>query len=109
MCLATKSSIIAWRISAMVSSTVSSRMSSSRCSKIDLALIVHHIVELEQVLADVEVARLDLLLRFLERLVDPGVNDRLVFFQTQFCNMPSSLSEPKMRMRSSSSDRKNLE
>jgi hypothetical protein len=28
----------------------------------DLALIVHHVIEFEQVLADVEVARLDLLL-----------------------------------------------
>ena len=31
----------------------------------DLALVVHHVVELEQVLADVEVARLHLLLRLL--------------------------------------------
>src|SRR3972149_6602237 len=30
-------------------------------------------------------------------------------FKPSFCNMPSSLSESKMRMRSSSSDRKNLE
>ena len=48
-----------------------------------LALIVHHVVELQQVLADVEVARLDLLLRLLQRLVDPGVNDRLVLLQAQ--------------------------
>src|SRR3982074_2015963 len=43
-----------------------------------LALVVHHVVELQQVLADVEVARLQLLLRLLQRLVDPGMNDRIV-------------------------------
>ena len=40
-----------------------------------LALIVHHVVELQHVLAHVEVARLDLLLRVGERLVDPGMRD----------------------------------
>ena len=40
-----------------------------------LALVVHHVVELKQVLADLEVARLDLLLRLLKRLVDPGMDD----------------------------------
>ena len=49
----------------------------------DLALVVHHVVELEDVLADVEVARFDLLLRFLQRLVDPRVDDRLVVLQAQ--------------------------
>ena len=49
----------------------------------DLALVVHHVVELENVLADVEVARLDLLLRLLQRLVDPGMDDRLVFLQAE--------------------------
>jgi hypothetical protein len=49
----------------------------------DLALIVRDVVELQEVLADVEVARLDLLLRFLERLVDPGMDDRLVLFQPE--------------------------
>ena len=49
----------------------------------DLALVVHHVVELEDVLADVEVARLDLLLRLLQRLVDPGMDDRLVFLQAE--------------------------
>ena len=49
----------------------------------DLALVVHHVVELEDVLADVEVARLDLLLRLFERLVDPGMDDRLVLLQAE--------------------------
>jgi hypothetical protein len=34
----------------------------------DLALVVHHIVEFDDLLADVVVARLDLLLRGLDRL-----------------------------------------
>ena len=45
-----------------------------------LALIVQHVVEFQQVLADFEVARLDLLLRLLERLVDPGMGDGLALF-----------------------------
>ena len=49
----------------------------------DLALVVHHIVEFEQVLADVEVARLDLLLRLFERLVDPRMDDRLVLLEAE--------------------------
>ena len=48
-----------------------------------LALVVHHVVELQDVLADVEVARLDLLLRLLQRLVDPGMDDRLVLLEPE--------------------------
>ncbi len=48
-----------------------------------LALVVHHVVELQQVLADVEVARLDLLLGLFQRLVDPGMGDRLVFLEAK--------------------------
>ena len=48
-----------------------------------LALIVHHIVEFEQILADVEVARLNPLLRFGDRGVDHAVRDRLALFQAQ--------------------------
>ena len=48
-----------------------------------LALIVEHIVEFQDVLADFEVAGFDFLLRFFERLVDPGMGDRLAFFETQ--------------------------
>ena len=48
-----------------------------------LALVVHDVVIFEQVLADVEVARLDLLLRPLERLVDPGMDDRLAVLEAE--------------------------
>ena len=48
-----------------------------------LALLVHHVVVLEQVLADVEVVALDLLLRVLDRAVDPGVLDRDVLFHPE--------------------------
>ena len=48
-----------------------------------LALVVHHVVELQQVLADVEVARLDLALRLLQRLVDPRMDDRLVLLEPE--------------------------
>ena len=76
----------------------------------DLALVVHHVVELENVLADVEVARLDLLLRLLQRLVDPrdGRSPRRPSGPSRF-SIASMRSEPKMRIRSSCSDRKNLE
>ena len=75
----------------------------------DLALVVHDVVVLQDVLADVEVARLDLLLRLLERLVDPGMDDRLVLLQAELRQHAVQLSEPKMRIRSSCSDRKNFE
>ena len=48
-----------------------------------LALIVHHIVELQQLLADVEVAAFNLGLRLFQRFVDPGVNNGLAFLHTQ--------------------------
>ena len=48
-----------------------------------LALIVHHIVVFQDVLADIEVARLDLLLGLLQGLIDPGMDDRLVFLQAE--------------------------
>ncbi|AIJ64288.1 Uncharacterised protein [Brucella suis] len=49
-----------------------------------LALIVHHIVIFEKVLADFKVARLDLFLRLFKRLVDPGVDDGFVFLEAEF-------------------------
>ncbi len=49
----------------------------------DLALIVHHIVEFEQVFARIEVARLDLLLGLFQRPVDPGVGDGLIFLDAE--------------------------
>ena len=48
-----------------------------------LALLVHHVVVLEQVLADLEVVRLDLLLRALDRARDHARLDRLAFLHAQ--------------------------
>src|SRR5713101_6147052 len=42
----------------------------------DLALLVHHVVVLEQMLADIEVVRFDLLLRILDRSRNPSMLDR---------------------------------
>ena len=49
----------------------------------DLALVVHHVVELEEVLADFEVARLDLLLGLLQGLVDPRMDDGLAVLEAE--------------------------
>ena len=46
----------------------------------DLALLVHHVVVFEQMLAHVEVVGLDLLLRVLDRAADPAMLDRHVVF-----------------------------
>ena len=45
--------------------------------------MTHHIVEFQQVLSNFEVAGFDLLLRFFEGLVDPGMNDGLAFLEPQ--------------------------
>src|SRR5713226_994929 len=42
----------------------------------DLALLVHHVVVLEQMLADIEVVRFDLLLGILDRSRNPPMLDR---------------------------------
>jgi hypothetical protein len=81
-------------------------MISWRWAKIDLPLVVHHVVELQQLLADVEVAPLDLGLRAFERLVHPGVDDRLAFLHAQRAEHLVEPSDPKMRIRSSSRLRK---
>ncbi len=54
----------------------------------DLALVVHHVVVFQQVLADVEVVRLDLRLRALQRLVDPGMDDRLALLEAELLQHP---------------------
>ena len=75
-----------------------------------LALIVHHVVELEQVLADLEVARLDLLLRLLERLVDPGMDDRLALLQAEALqHAVHAVASRRCASDRPRSDRKNLE
>ncbi len=48
-----------------------------------LALIVHHVVVFQHVLAHVEIAGFDLLLRLFQSLVDPGVDDRLALLQAE--------------------------
>ena len=72
-----------WRMSATVSVDRLLAHQLDALLEDDLALVVHHVVELEQVLADVEVARLDLLLRLLERPVDPRMDDRLVLLEAE--------------------------
>src|SRR5205085_11144631 len=52
-------------------------------------------VELEQILADVEVARLDLLLRLLQRLVDPRMDDRLVLLEPELLQHAVELVRPE--------------
>ena len=49
----------------------------------DLALVVHHVVVFQDLLAHIEVARLDLLLRHFQRLVHPAVRDRLALLQAE--------------------------
>src|SRR5579871_3304489 len=46
----------------------------------DLALTIHHVVVFEQMLADIEVVRLDLLLGVLDRFADPAMLDRDAVF-----------------------------
>ena len=48
-----------------------------------LALVVHHIVKFQQLLADVKVAALNLGLRPLQRLVHPRMLNRFAFLQAQ--------------------------
>ena len=72
-------------------STVSSSSSRRICAfeqlaaqRVDaLALLVHHVVVLEQVLADGEVLRLDLLLRALDGACDHAVLDRHALFHAE--------------------------
>ena len=49
----------------------------------DLALIVHHVVIFQNVLAHVEVARFDFLLGLFQGLVDPGMDDRFVLLEAE--------------------------
>ena len=48
-----------------------------------LALVVHHVVEFQQVFTDFVIALLDLLLGFLKRLVDPRMDNRFAFFEAE--------------------------
>ena len=53
-----------------------------------LALLVHHIVVFEQVFADGEVLRLDLLLCALDRAAHHAVLDRHALFHAEFLHQP---------------------
>ena len=66
-----------------------------------LALVVEHVVVFQDVLAHLEVARFDLLLRLLERLVHPGMGDRLALFEAE----PRAGSNPCAPSRRCASDR----
>ena len=72
-----------------------------------LALLVHHVVVFEQVLAGFEVLRFDGLLRVLDALADQLAirSARLPSFPARYIRA-FTRSPPKMRSRSSSSDRK---
>ena len=56
--------------------------------KHDLTLVVHHIIIFEDVFADIEIARFNLLLRFLNRFIDPWMDDGFIFTQAQFLQHP---------------------
>ena len=68
----------------------------------DLALVVHHVVEFDDLLADVVVARLDLLLGGLDRLGDPRADDRLAVLEILVHQPREGVCGPKMRSKSSS-------
>ena len=74
----------------------------------DLALLVHDVVVLEDVLSGGEVHRLDLALRALDRLADEARLDGHVVGDLRALHQPlmrSIRSPPNRRMRSSSSER----
>ncbi len=60
-----------------------------------LALVVGDVVVFQDVLAQVEVARLDLLLRLFQRLVDPGMDDRLALLQAELGQHAVELVRPE--------------
>jgi hypothetical protein len=72
----------------------------------DLPLVVHHVVKFQQLLANVEIAAFDLRLR--TALSDLLTGERLLPpLSCQACSIfVEGRSDPKMRIRSSSSDRK---
>ncbi len=70
-----------------------------------LALLVHHLVVFEQVLADFEVALFDLLLGAFDAAADHAAFDRLALLHAQPGQMFLTHSPAKIRIRSSSSDR----
>ena len=47
------------------------------------ALVIHHIIIFQNVFANIEIARLNFLLRALQRFIDPRMHNRLAVFQAQ--------------------------
>jgi len=94
---------------ATVSSTCSSRIRSSRCSKITLRWSFITSSYLSKFLRMSKLRASTFCCAFSRALLIPGMNDRLVLLEAQLGQHAVELSEPKMRIRSSSSDRKNLE
>ena len=80
---ATRSSTTSSRKSAIWSETSSDDMISRALLEDHLALVVEHVVVFQDVLADLEVARFDLLLRLFQRLVHPGMGDRFARLQAE--------------------------
>jgi hypothetical protein len=68
----TRSSITWWRMSAAISADVVGLHDFQPLAEDRLALVVHHVVELQQLLADVEVAAFDLGLRRSSDLLTQG-------------------------------------
>ena len=53
-----------------------------------LALIIGDVVVLQQLFTDIEVVRLDLALRILDRATNPGMFDRLALLHAQLLHQP---------------------
>ena len=107
--MATRSSITAWRMSATVSATASSRIHSTRWSKMTLRWSFITLSNFRMFLRMSKLRASTFCCAFSSALLIQGWTIASFSFRPSFCSMPSSLSEPKMRIRSSSSDRKNLE
>src|SRR5450759_788917 len=96
-------------MSAMVSSTASSRIRSSRSLKITVRWSFITLSNLSRFLRMSKLRASTFCCAFSSALLIQGWMIASFSLRPSFCSMPSSLSEPKMRIRSSSSDRKNLE
>ena len=96
-------------MSATVSATFSSRMRSTRCSKITLRWSFITLSYLSMFLRMSKLRASTFCCAFSSALLIHGWMIASSSLRPSFCSMPSSLFDPKMRIRSSSSDRKNFE
>src|SRR4051812_26760436 len=108
-CLATRSSMKAWRMSATVSATLSSFMRSTRWSKITLRWSFWTLSNLSKFLRMSKLRASTFCCAFSSALLIQGWMMASPSCRPRRCSMLSRRSEPKMRIRSSSSDRKNFE